>query len=223
MPGADFSPVARRIVETLAGFEPRWTLTGRAALWRLPGARGSVTQLDLAWRGASRLGTLPQQIREHLAAAGLDVEILCCDPQRAWLAVRKEGRACALKLLAETAAPVEPPWRALLGGLVLEVDSARDVFAGTLCALYERPDLWDLETVRLLLTSGVSLERGLADAPSKEPAFSPLLLAWTLERFAIPDLGLLGLTPAESASLAEFKGDLVQLILVRSMPDSLVS
>jgi len=100
----------------------------------------------------------------------------------------------------------------MLAGVCLAMETAREVLAATLCFLEEKPEVQDLESVRLLLASGISLELGFLDAPLRNPNFCVLDLSRKLAEL-----------PIEDAELKSFKQKLVASILVRSVPDSCAS
>jgi hypothetical protein len=217
---ADFCPAARGVLTALAGFEPPWSLSGRAALWWLPVVTATIAQVDLVWHGAASLGTLPGEILRALAAARLDAATLHGDSRRTWLAVRAGESACLLKLTAEPAPPVEPPWRATLYGSSFLVEARREVLAAALCSLAERPDLQDLEDVSLLLRTRASLDSGLRDARRRSPGLSPFQLACRLASFEVEDPD----RPAAAlAKLRRFRERLVCEVLARGAPDSRAS
>jgi len=64
------------------------------------------------------------------------------------------------------------------------------------------------------------LERDLAQAPQKDPGFSPLTFAWVLRELPITSLGLGSGWPVEEiASLDRFRGDLVQTVARLAKPE----
>ena len=174
MSDAELSATARKVLIGLAGFEPAWVLSGRAALRRFPGVPSPITRLDLVWRGREHLGTLPQEVCQALAEVGLSATILEADARVAWLRVSDAEDDCLVKLAAEPTPPLEPPWRAALAGISFEVESPRDILAATICDLRGRPDPWELDNL-LLFQNRPDLDRGLTvDAPQRNPGFSTL-------------------------------------------------
>lgn len=209
---ADLAPVARRALSLLAGFEPPWHLSGRAALWWLSPSPEPIRQLDLVWHGAELLGAIPRQVLDLLAGAGLDAALFHGDSRRVLLAVLEGESACVVRLSAVAGPPVVPPWRAGL----LTVEREREILAAALCFLLEKPDLMDLEDVGRLLRSGLSLDQGLRDARCRDPRLSPGRLAFRLARFEIEDPDR---PPASLVRLRRLREWLVCEILARSIPN----
>lgn len=217
---ADFSLAAQRVLSALGKFEPCWTLSGRAALWWLPGVPRPIAQLDLVWHGRDHLGTLTREVLRTLAAASLDSAKLGGDARRACLASCDDESICLVRLKAEAAPPLEPPWPARLYGGSFRVERLREVLTTILVSLYERPDVQDLEDAVLLLRSGLSLERGLRDARCRNSQLSPQELAVRLTRFEVQD--------PESSEVSRLKLRRLQKylaceILKQSAPDSRAS
>jgi hypothetical protein len=186
-----FPPAARRVLGALAGFEPRWSLSGRAALWRwLPRVPRSIGQLDFVWHGLDRLGALHDQVVRTLAGAGLDVATLHGDSRRIWLGAVYGESACLLSLTAEPGRALAPPQETRLAGVAVTVDALREVAAATLCFLHKRPHLQDLENAGLLVLNGVALDQSLKDACARHPDLVPQDLALRLTLFDVegPDL-----------------------------------
>jgi len=174
---AELSPFARQTLTGVAGFEPAWLLSGRAALRRFPGVPSPITRLDLVWRARELLGPLPQEIRQALLETGLPATILEMGTRVAWLTVGYGEDDCLLKLTAEPTPPLEPPWRATLAGIPFEVETPRDVLAATLCSLEGQPDPWECENLLVLFQKRIDLERGLmVDALRRHPEFCTLRL-----------------------------------------------
>ncbi|HEV7506075.1 MAG TPA: hypothetical protein VGS07_14295 [Thermoanaerobaculia bacterium] len=192
----DFPLAARRVLGALAGFDPPWSLSGRAALgcW-LSGVPRPIGQLDFVWHGLDRLGALHGQIVRTLVGAGLDVATLHGDSRRVWLGAGYGKSACLLSLTAEPGLPLAPPRETRLAGVAVTVDALREVIAATLCSLYERPGLQDLENTGLLLRNGFSLDQGLEDACDRIADLVPLDFALRLACFAVegPDLSEIAL------------------------------
>ncbi|HEX3552987.1 MAG TPA: hypothetical protein VIA62_07130 [Thermoanaerobaculia bacterium] len=217
----EFSSTARRALAALARLMPSWTLSGRAALWWLPGVPRPIAQLDLVWHGTESLGSRPQEVVRTLAAAGLDAATLHGDSRQTWVATaRDDGSACLLKLTAEPALPLESPCRSQPLGVEVMMATPREVLATALCSLHAKPGLQDLEDVSLLLRSGISLDRGFLDARQQHPGISPQDLALRLARFEVED-------PERSAvaliRLRRLQERLVFEILRCSVPDSRAS
>ena len=192
-----FPPAARRVLGALAGFEPSWSLSGRAALWWwLPSVPVPIGQLDFIWHGPDGLGELPGKVVRTLASSDLDVATLYGDSRRLWLGARHGESACLLSLAAEPAPVLEAPGETRLAGVAVTVDALREVIAVTLGSLYERPGLQDLESLGLLLRNGYSLDQGLVDACGRNPGLVPQDFALRLARFVVEDPELSEITLA---------------------------
>ncbi len=221
MSGARFSPLALRVLRSLATVRPVWVLGGRSTLWKLFPERDPITDLDLVWHGLGQLDSLLQEVCGRLAEAGLEITTIQRDFAARSLVVAEGQRSCVLKLRAEPKPPLEPPERVALEGVFIEVESPHDVLVDGLCALLDRPDLRDLADVGRLVRSGrANLKRALADAPRKLQGFSPLQLAWGLHIFQVPELRLEG---EDIESLRDLRSRLVQQILTSCYPVSLAS
>ena len=187
----DFPPAARRVLGTLAGFAPPWSLSGRAALWRwLPRVPCPIGQLDFVWHGLDRLDGLHGEVVRTLAGGGLDVATLHGDSKRIWLGAGYEKSACLVSLTAEPGRALAPPQETRLAGVAVTVDALREVVAATLGLLHKRPDVQDLENAGLVVLNGVALGQGLRDACARHPDLVPLDLALRLTLFDVegPDL-----------------------------------
>ena len=187
----DFPPAARRVLSALASFDPPWSLSGRAALWRwLSSVPRPIGQLDFVWHGLDRLDALHDEVVRTLAGEGLDMATLQGGSKRIWLAAGYRESACALSLRATPGRALAPPRETRLAGVAVTVDALREVVAATVCSLYEKLDLHDLENAGLLLRNGVSLHQGLEDACDRNPDLEPLELAQRLACFEVegPDL-----------------------------------
>lgn len=187
----DFPPAARRVLSALAGFDPPWSLSGRAALWQwLPRVPRPIGQLDFVWHGLDRLDALHDKVVRTLAGAGLDMATLHGDSKRIWLGAGYRKSACLLSLTAEPGRALAPPQETRLAGVAVTVDGLREVVAATLCFLHKRPDFQDLENAGLLVLNGVALDQGLKDACARHPDLVPQDLALRLTLFDVegPDL-----------------------------------
>jgi hypothetical protein len=76
------------------------------------------------------------------------------------------------------------PGRLLLAGRQC-IHQLVKVLTGRVAHAWKR----DLEDVRALLDAGGDLVRALADAPRKDPGFSPVTFAWVLEQLPIAAMG----------------------------------
>jgi hypothetical protein len=175
-------PLQERILEVLAGMEPRWTLFGAGALIGFHLGHRTTRDLDLAFRPLVALGEIPREVEARLRQAGLEVERVQTSVSFVRLRVSQANASVELDLVADPTRPVEPPDEPSAG---VFVDTARELLAQKLCALLSRTELRDLDDVGALLDAGGDLARGLIDAASRDAGFSPPTLAWLLQSFPI--------------------------------------
>jgi len=220
MSGGKLTPLQWRILEVLSGIEPRWALTGGAALAGFHLKHRLTKDLDLFWHGRDHLGDLPREVRDRLSAAGLEAIVLQTAPAFFQLRVTDETGVCIVDLVADPIPLIESPQEVPLQGGAITVDSPQEILVNKLCALLGRAELRDLVDVRGLLESGADLKQALADAPRKDAGFSPLTLAWILRDIRPKALGhLAGLSEEEAKHLEEFKERLVLELLEAGAPE----
>jgi hypothetical protein len=176
------TPLQARILDELAGMDPPWTLFGAGALIGFYLHHRTTRDLDLAFRPHRVLGEIPREVEARLATKGLTVERIQTGASFVRLVIRHDTETVELDLVADPTMPVEPPTEVRPG---VRVDTMRELLAQKLCALLSRTELRDLEDIGALLDAGGDLERGLADAATKDGGFSPPTLAWLLQAFPI--------------------------------------
>lgn len=200
----------RRVLETLAGIEPPFVLSGGAALAGVHLGHRTTRDLDLFWRSLEILGDLPELIGRKLEEAGLSVATIQKSPAFVRLRVTNERSAVLIDLIAESAESIESPMLHTIGSAEILVDSRRAILAEKLCALLERSEIRDLIDVKALVESGENLEQALADAPRRDAGFSSLTLAWVLRDFNIKMLAqVAGLDNQTAADLDAFRLTLI--------------
>jgi hypothetical protein len=122
--------------------------------------------------------------------------------------------AIIVDLIADPTERLSPPSRLPIDGVLIEVESLRDLLVNKLCALLSRSELRDLIDVKALVDFGISLDDAINSAPRKDGGFSPLTLAWVLQSF---DLRLMaGATPIparEVDALVDFSNMLIDRLL----------
>jgi hypothetical protein len=124
--------------------------------------------------------------------------------------VRGSRGELIVDLVAERVPTVSAPLEVRVGSQTVLVDSPHEILVNKLGTLLQRRELRNLVGVRALLERDGDLEAALRDAPRKDGGFSPLMVAWILERFPVTDLApLSGLTAAETRELERFKLDLI--------------
>jgi len=213
------TPLQRRILRVLAPLSPPWTLTGGGALAGAYLGHRTTRDLDFFWRERRSLGSAPADAQALLREAGLDVVALRTSPTFAEIRVSDRTDVCIVDLVAEPFPALEAPESVAIDGMLVRVDSMREILVNKLAALLGRAEVRDLVDVRALLAAGADLATGLRDAPRKDGGFSPLTLAWVLTSLELEPLASeLGWAPEAIASLDAFKVDLVDRLTRLAMP-----
>lgn len=220
MPHSRLTELQQRVLVTLAGMQPAWTLTGGAALAGVHLGHRTTRDLDLFWHGADSLAGLHDDVERRLAATGMQVDTLQTSPAFRQLRVSDGRAAIVVDLVADRVPTIEPPVWTQIGGVSVLVDTPHEILVNKLCALLGRTEPRDLIDVRDLLRSGLDLERALRDAPSKDSGFSPLTLSWVLRQPAMSlALSAVGLDDAARAELLAFRQDLIERVMRAAVPD----
>lgn len=220
VPDDKLSPLQWRVLRALATIAPPWALTGGAALAGVHLGHRTTRDLDLFWHDTERLGDLPKGVAERLRSAGLEVNVLQNAPSFQRLQVSDRNASCLVDLVADPTPVVDPPRAVRVGDVTLIVDTQHEILVNKLCALLSRSEVRDLEDVRALLESGVSLERALADAPRKDGGFSALTLAWVLKELPLAALAkATGTSTEDIARLCEFRDWLADLLAASGAPE----
>lgn len=187
------------VVATVGG----WTLTGGGALAGVYLGHRVTDDLDLFLYGPRSFDQQPRVFEDALVADGLTVTALQRTPGFVRLAVDDEQERLIVDLVAEPVPRVDQPVEVRPG---LWVDSAYEILVNKLGTLLSRSELRDLEDARVLVASGLDLGRALEDVPRKDGGFSPMTLAWVLQRLDLSRATVLGFDPAE---LQRFRQQLV--------------
>ncbi|MCK6572479.1 nucleotidyl transferase AbiEii/AbiGii toxin family protein [Myxococcota bacterium] len=208
------------ILQALAGFEPRWTLTGDAALAGFHLGHRTTRDLDLFWQGHDTLGDLASEVAGALAATGFTVRGLRRTPAFARLHVESADGAVEVDLVADPVARVEAPERVTVEGTEIEIDSKGEIFANKLNALLSRSELRDLIDVEALMGAGLDLRVGLEAAARKDGAMSAATLAWVLSSLPVSGLAQRERMPEDASSrLVRFRDELCAELVRLSAPD----
>lgn len=219
MSKAELTPLQTRVLESLSGIEPRFVLTGGAALVAVHLKHRTTRDLDLFWRDRALLGTLVTAVRARLESLGLEVTDLEASPSFHRLRAFDGTEACVIDLVSDPAPTLEEPEPATIGRVTILIDTPREILANKLCTLLSRSELRDLQDVKALLEAGGDWDRALRDAPEKDGGFSPLTLAWVLR--ALDERALAeaaGWSAVETRGLSEFKAELVDRLVSASEP-----
>jgi len=214
------TPLQERVLELLADVEPPWTLTGGAALAGFHLVHRTTRDLDLFWRELDELGPLRTEVARLLTAAGLQVDVLHGGPAFHRLRVSHADESVVLDLVADPTAALESAVLVRLGSSEIRVDSAHEILVNKLTALLGRSELRDLVDLRALLAQDGDLLRALGDAPRRDAGFSPLTLAWVLERLPVAQMAEAQALPeSELQELLEFRTELVRRLTDLARPD----
>lgn len=177
-----------RLLGVLSTIEPRWTLSGGAALVGFHLHHRATRDLDLFWRARRDLDHIPEAVISRLVGEGFKVQSIQRSPAFSRLAVNHAGEVVVLDLVADPVAPIEPAVRVHLDGVEFDMDSRHEILVNKLNAVLGRTELRDLVDIHALLTAGGDLEAALHDAPAKDSGFSPLTLAWLLDQLPVRDM-----------------------------------
>ena len=214
------SAFQREILRVLGGMDPKWTLSGGAALALAYTRDRETRDLDLFWHRRVELLTIPQIVEKRLRDAGLHVSVLQSAPAFCRMIAERGAERVTLDLVGDRADVVEDPRPFDLDGVEIEIDAEHEILVNKLCALLGRAEARDLRDVDALLHRGGDLRRALADAPRKDGGFSPLTLTWVLQglEFAAMPEEMAG-PSASGEPLNRLRDRLVQTILEYAKPD----
>lgn len=213
------SPEQLDALVALASLEPRFALTGGAALAGVYLGHRSTRDLDLFFHDEESLGRLPERAVACLRASGFDAHMDERFESFCRVLARRDGEIVVVDLVADPVPTLEPPVAHRIGAALVLVDSVREILANKLCALVGRSELRDLIDLRALLGTSDDLAGPLADAARKDGGFSPIVLAWSLERFPLTKVASAeGLPPAEVESLDAFRQALVSRLVALTAP-----
>lgn len=219
MPIGKLSTLQERVLRQLADVEPRWTLTGGAALAGFHTHHRTTRDLDLFFRPQAALGASVATVRECLERDGLNVAVLRTSPSFSQLEVRDASDSVVVDLVADPTPIAEPPRAVPLGAAMILVDTPHQLLVNKLCALLSRSELRDVIDVRELLRQGGDLERALEDCPRQDAGFSPLTFGWSMRGLAVGRLAAaLGWASQDIAELERFRDELVDRVVAASRP-----
>ncbi|MDP2307244.1 MAG: nucleotidyl transferase AbiEii/AbiGii toxin family protein [Pseudomonadota bacterium] len=203
------SPLQRRILDLLAGFDPPWRLTGGAALAGFHLGHRTTRDLDLFFHGRSVLDTIPSEVESTLRAAGLSVRTEREAPGYRRYVVEDPVERTIVDVVAEPVPAVEPAIEASPG---IFVDTRHEILVNKLTALLGRSAIRDLVDVGALLADGGDLDRAIVDAGRKDGGFSPPTLAWLLAQ--LPVEALAESSGIDPSPLLELRTALVKHLLL---------
>jgi len=204
------SGIQQRVLEALGPIEPRWILSGGAALVGFHLGHRTTRDLDLFWVGQSTLGELRREVVARLLGAGFDVTELRGGESFRSLQVRAGGEVVVVDLVAEPVASVEQPEAHRVGATTILVDTAHEILVNKLCALLHRSEVRDLFDIEALVAKGGDLPRALAEAPRKDGGFSALTLGYVLSGWAVADAARAAGFVDHGERLARFRDRLLE-------------
>ena len=211
--GGKLDALQLRVLESLAGVEPRFVLSGGAALAGVHLGHRTTRDLDLFWRLREELGDLPGIVEHRLTNSGLSVTSLQTTPSFVRLRIGDGSGIVILDLISEPMDAVDAAEPHHVVGKEILVDSTRSILAEKLCALLERSELRDLVDVEALVRSGQNIEIAIADAPKRDHGFSPLTLAWVLRDFDVAAMARTSGHASDAARLESFREELIDTLL----------
>lgn len=210
MPGS-LSPIQDRVLRLLARLEPRWTLTGGAALAGFHLAHRRTKDVDLFFHGLAALGRLPEDAAAALGADGMSVTFLQRAPAFCRLRAEVDGEVVLVDLVAEPVANLFPSETHVVDSIPILVDTRTEILVNKLGALYSRSEVRDLVDVKSLVDAGEDLSAALALVVRKDGGFSPADLAWVLRTLNVAALARAD--GYDSAALTAFRDHLIDRLL----------
>ncbi len=208
-----------RVLRVLAPMEPRWTLTGGAALAGFYTQHRTTRDLDLFWHGLADFTVQPDDCTRRLEASGLTVAVLQRTPSFVRIRAASGADVVIVDLVAEPVPTVDDVRVIDVGGASIRVDSPHEILVNKLGALLHRAEIRDLIDLRVLLAQGGDLQRALRDAARKDGGFSPLMVGHLLHGFPIErQAQLAAVSATETAELARFRAELAARIAELARP-----
>jgi len=205
------SELQARVLVTLAGIDPPWTLTGGAALAGFHLGHRATRDLDLFWHRRDSIAEVRLEVMARLRAAGFQITQLRTADTFSAMQATEDGESVLIDLVAEPVAWIEPPQSIELSGVTILVDTAYEILVNKLCALLHRSELRDLIDIEALVAEGADLSRALADAPLKDGGFSGLALGWTLSSWSIADAARAAGLESRALNLERFRDVLLEM------------
>ncbi len=220
MSGVSPSELVARVLVSLSGIDPHWTLSGGGALVYVHLGHRTTKDLDLFWHGFRELGRLPAEVLRRLHDSGLTVVATETSPGFVRLRVTDTREVVLIDLVATPTEVVDGPERAVVAGQPLWVDSPHEILTNKLTALLSRSEIRDLIDIRALVDAGGDLERALRDAPRKDGGFSNATLAWVLNGFPVHAIARgEGLSATQIDAIEAFRVELVDRLTRLAAPE----
>lgn len=213
-------PLQERILRVLASVTPRWTLSGGGALAGVHTLHRATRDLDLFWQQLRAFDREPENVRQQLESAGLEVDVRQRTLGFCRFVVTDAADSTIVDLVADPVALAEPPMEITLGEDRILVDTPHQILVNKLCALLGRSELRDIQDVEVLLSTGGNLRRAIEDAARQDGGFSPLTLAYSLGQLPLAKLAaVLGWGDAAISALQTFRDGLVDRVLATALAD----
>jgi len=167
-----------RVLATLAPVQPRWTLTGGAALAGFHLQHRTTRDLDLFWHGLTAFAREPEDCIQRLQKAGFVTNVIQRTGGFVRLRTEIEGEAVIVDLVAEPVRSIELPTEVSAANARIRIDSEYEILVNNLGTLLHRAELRDLVDLQALLDRGGDLTRALRDANRKDGGFSPVMVGY---------------------------------------------
>ena len=208
-----------RVLTALAPVQPRWTLTGGAALAGFHLQHRPTRDLDLFWHDLATFAREPEDCVSTLEAAGFKVHVLQRSRGFVRLRVEQAGQTVIVDLVAEPVPTVERPAEVAAGQATIQIDGLHEILVNKVGALLHRAEVRDLVDLKALLDRGGDLPRALRDAGTKDAGFSPMMLGYLLQSFPLAAQAAIARLDAKTTQeLDRFRVDLAARVAVLTKP-----
>lgn len=208
------TPLQRELLAAFAASEPRFVLTGGAALVGYHLYHRQTKDLDLFSSDAGvDLDMVGMALEQAAGALGAELTLLQSYPRfRRYEAVRAE-ETTLVDLVLDATPRVAPP--EIIDGV--RVDTMVEIAANKLCTLIGRAEIRDLVDLLALLDAGIRVEEALDAARTKEGGVDAATLGWILDEIYI---GEDAVVPGEldAKGLDERRQQLVKLLRRMAFP-----
>lgn len=198
------TPLQRDLLEGFFQREPRFFLTGGAALAGYHIGHRETADLDL-FTTADLLADGEATLQAAVKAIAGSIENIQTSPDFRRRLVRRGGESVVVDLVHERAPQGEQP-KMKFGSV--RVDPPEEILANKLCTLLSRGEIRDLVDVLALERAGHRAEEALPLAMRKDAGLTPAQLAWVLSQISIGDDASI----PGSLSVAEVRSFLTELV-----------
>jgi hypothetical protein len=207
------SPLQRDVLEAFFERAQGFFLTGGGALAGFYLRHRETEDLDLFATPAVDLNDGVRALLEGAAAISATASILRESPDFKRLAVSRGEEMTLVDLVLDRAPQIAE--KSVFGRV--RVDTLEEIAANKICALLDRVEARDLFDLRLLLSSGMSLEALLSGAQKKHAGADAATLAWVLSQVRLAPTAP---TPAGTTAeeLEAFRAELVTRLSRIALP-----